>query len=126
MSEQKFDEKFVDPNTGETVTRLKIKPELLAEIEKNVNINAQGANNFLQISRQIVAMQIRQRAEFDAATKAEQDIGKEVLRIREKMSLDSSWIYNIPLKMMEKREAPPETRVLEGGLNQPAQPQMAK
>lgn len=113
---EKFDEKFQDPNTGETVTRLKIPADLLTEIEKNVNLNAQGANNFLQISRQIVSLQIRQREEFDRATKAEQDIGKEVLRIREKMKLDSSWIYNIPLKMMEKRDAPPETRVTEGGV----------
>lgn len=70
---EKFDEKFQDPNTGETVTRIKIPPELLPEILKNVDLNAMSANNFLQISRQIVALQIRQKEEFDKATKAEQD-----------------------------------------------------
>jgi hypothetical protein len=111
--DRKFDEKFQDPNTGETITRLKVPEELLKDIDKNVQVNAQGANNFLQISRQIIAMQIKQREEYDRANKAEQDIGKEVIRIREKMKLDSSWVYNIPLKMMEKREPPPETRILE-------------
>ncbi|MFA6100379.1 MAG: hypothetical protein WC750_05960 [Patescibacteria group bacterium] len=120
MPNPKFDEKFVDPNTGETVTRIKVPANLMGEIEKQVQINAQSAQGFLQISRQIVAMEIQQRAQFDMATKAEMDIGKEVVRIREKMGLDSSWIYNIPLKMVEKREPPPDTKTIGEGVQPPA------
>jgi hypothetical protein len=112
VTDPKFDEKFVDPVTGETVTRVKIAEPLLVEIEKFVAVNANGANAFLQISRQIVTLQIQQRAQYDAATKAELDIGKEVIKIREKMGVDSAWIYNIPLKMLEKREPPPDTKTI--------------
>ena len=116
MADQKFDEKFIDPNTGETVTRIKVPENLMTELEKNVQINAQGAQAFLQISRQLIAMQIQQRTQFDMATKAEMDIGKEVIRIRDKMGVDSSWIYNIPLKMLEKREPPPDTKTIGEGV----------
>lgn len=119
MAEIKFDEKFVDPNTGETVTRLKIKPELLTELDKQVQLNAVGANNFLQIARQMWMMYKKLDEEGNKATKAEADIGKEVIKIREKMGVDSSWIYNIPLKMLEKREPPPETKIVDGGVEPP-------
>lgn len=115
----KFDEKFVDPNTGETVTRVKVKLELLAELDKQVNINGQSANNFLQIARNLWQMWKKLDEEGNKASQAEQAIGKEVVKLRDKMGLDSSWIYNIQLKMMEKREPPPETRIAEGGINPP-------
>lgn len=117
MAEVKFDEKFVDPNTGETITRVKIKPELLVELDKHVQSNAVGANNFLQVARQMWQLFKKLDEEGTKATKAEADIGKEVIRIREKIGVDSSWIYNIPLKMMEKREPPAETRILEDGIS---------
>src|SRR3990167_2211143 len=113
MAEIKFDEKFQDQNTGETVTRIKVPEDLEKEITRHISANAESGQKFLQISRQVVGLQVRQKMEFDAATKSEQEIGKEVIRIREKMGLDSGWVYNIPMKMMEKREAPPETRFLD-------------
>ena len=112
MDDLKFDEKFQDPATGETVTRLKVPPALLTKLEENVQVNAQGANNFLNLSRQIWLAFKKWDEEAEKATKAEVEIGKEVIRIREKMGLDSAWVYNIPLKMVEKREPPPETKVI--------------
>ena len=112
MPDQKFDEKFVDPNTGETVIRIKSPEALTPEIDKHIAANAQHANNFMQISRQIVQMQKKQVEEFDNASKSEESVGKEVIRIREKMGLDSGWIYNIGLKMMEKREPPADTKMI--------------
>jgi len=108
MTEQKFDEKFVDPNTGETVVRVNVPDKYKPDIEKHIQENAQHANNFMQISRQIIGLQKKQLEEFDNATLSEQNIGKEVIRIREKMGVDTGWIYNIPLRMMEKREPPEE------------------
>ena len=119
MAELKFDEKFVDPNTGETITRIKCPDNLLVEVDKQVMINSQSANIFMQISRQMVALSIKQREEYDKATKAEQDMGKEVIRIREKMGVDSSWVYNIPLKMLEKREPPADTKMIGAGVPGP-------
>ena len=119
MAEVKFDEKFVDPKSGETVTRVKCQENMLVEIEKHVQTNAQAAQIFMQISRQIMALFIKDYEEFQRATKAEQDMGKEVLKLREKMGLDSSWIFNIPLKMMEKREPPADTRMIGEGIEPP-------
>lgn len=112
MSDQKFDEKFVDPNTGETVTRIKAPEKFIPDIDKHIEANAQHANNFMQLSRQMVQIQKKQTEEFDRASKSEEDVGKEVIRIREKMGLDSGWIYNIGLKMMEKREPPADTKMI--------------
>ena len=119
MSEIKFDEKFTDPNTGELVTRLKVPEKFVPDIEKHVLVNSQHANNFMQISRQLVAMQKRQLEEWEKANTAELNVGKEVITVREKMGIDSAWIYNIPLKMMEKREPPiEEGKVLGEGVRQ--------
>lgn len=104
----KPDTQFQDENTGELVSRVKIPDNLLKSLDEPINVNAQSANNFLSLSRQIVALQRKQFEEFDIATNSEKTIGIEVLKMREKMGLDSSWIYNIPLRMMEKREAPPD------------------
>jgi len=84
----------------------------MVNLEKNVQANAQHANNFMQISRNVVGLQKKQVEEFDLASKSEQDIGKEVIRIREEMGLDSGWIYNIPMKSMEKREPPADTKMI--------------
>lgn len=112
MPKYEVSEKFLDQNTGETVTRVKIDEKLLPEIEKHINANALSANNFMGVSRQIVAMQIKQREEFDKAQNSEKEIGKAIIRTREKIGLDSSWVYNIGLKVMEKRDPPPETRTI--------------
>lgn len=112
MAEIKPDQELFDETTGEKIIRIKVNPEFLADLEKHANAAEKHANIFLQLSAQIVNLQIQQRSHFDLKNKADQDIGKEVIRIREKMKLDSSWVYNIPSKMLEKREAPPETRVL--------------
>lgn len=116
MAETKFDEKFVDPNTGETITRVKCPVNLLTEVDKHIMANSMAAQNFMQISRNIMAMFLKDYEEFQKATKAEQDMGKEVIKIREKMGLDSSWVFNIPLKMMEKREPPADTRTIGEGV----------
>ena len=70
----------------------------------------------MQISRQLVQMQKNQKKEFDNASKSEESVGKEVIRIREKMGLDSGWIFNIALKMMEKREPPADTKMIGEGV----------
>jgi len=113
MPDLKFDEKFVDKKTGETVTHIKVPEALIPQIEKHVNNNGSAANNFLAISRQIVDLQKKQMIEFDRASEAEKEIGVNVIKTREKMGLDSSWVYNIPLKSMEKRE-PPEVTLPDG------------
>ena len=101
-----IDEKFKDPKTGETVTHRKIPEKFSIDLYKNVEMNAKHANEFMQLSRQLVQIQIAQKKSFDAASEAEQFIGKEVIRLREKMGLDSSWVYSLPLKMMERRTPP--------------------
>lgn len=106
MTDKAFDQKFQDPKTGETVIRVKVPENMLPELEKHIAVNSQSANNFMAVSRQIVALQRKQNEEYDKATEAEKIIGKTVVIVREKMKLDSSWIYNMPLKMMEKREPP--------------------
>lgn len=116
MPEMKFKEKFQDPNTGELVTRVEIPPNLLVEIDKHVVNNSAGASAFLQLARMTVINIKQLIAQFDKASEAEQAIGKEVIRIREKMGLDSAWVYNIPLKMMEKREPPPDTKTIPAGI----------
>ena len=108
----KVDEKFQDQNTGEMVSRVKIPEGMGKKLEEHINANGASANNFLQIGRQIMALQIKQREEYDVATKEEAEVGKEVIRLREKMGLDSGWIYNIPLKSMEKREPPPDSAMI--------------
>lgn len=105
-------EKFQDSNTGEMVTRIKIPEQYLKDIEVHINTNAQSANNFLACSRQIVALQKKQLEEYDKAAGSEKDIGKAIIKTREKIGVDSSWVYNIPLKMMERREPPPESQTL--------------
>lgn len=113
MSDVKFDEKFVDPATGETVTRIKVPPNLLTEIEKNAGTSMMHANNFMQLCRNAVLIARRIVEEHDKATAAEQNLGKEVIRVREKMNVDTSWLYVIPLKMLEKREPPPDTKTVD-------------
>lgn len=115
MVEPKFDEKMVDPNTGEVITRIKVPEKMLPDIEKHITINAQAASQFMAISRQIVGMQKQQLAVFDQASLSEKEIGIAVIKAREKMNLDSSWIFNIPLKMMEKREPPADAGMLPEG-----------
>lgn len=110
-----FDEKFKDPKTGETVTRVKVPEKYVPDIEKHVNENGLHANNFMQISKNLAALSIKQIEEFKAANESEQNIGKQVIIIREKMGLDSGWIYNIPMKMMEKREPPEEEGMMGRG-----------
>ena len=105
-------EKFQDPNTGETVTRVKITEQHLKEIETHINANSVAANNFLACSRQIVALQKKQNEEYEKAISSEKDIGKAIIKTREKIGLDSAWVFNIPLRMMEKREPPPESQTL--------------
>lgn len=108
----KYDEQIQDPNTGELVSRIKVPEERRKNLDLHIEMNGQSANSFLQISRQIINLQKRQMEEFDRATKEEQEVGKEVIKLREKMGLDSAWIYNISLHMMEKREPPPETQTI--------------
>lgn len=117
--EKKPDENFTDPATGELVSRIKVPDELIKDIEDHVSTNARHANEFMQFSRQMVGLQKRQIQSFDEANKEEQLIGKEVLRIRERMKLDSGWIYNIPMRMMEKREPPADTRMIGAGEKPP-------
>ena len=112
----KFDEKFLDERTGETVLRIKVPEKYIADVEKPVTINAQSANNFLAISRQIEQLTRSRSVEFDKATAAEGDIAKIVIRTRESMGLDSSWVYNIPMKSMEKREPPPDSALIGQGV----------
>jgi hypothetical protein len=116
MAEIKFDEKFVDPKTGETVTRVKCPENLLKEVDSHIMANSVAAQNFMQISRSIMEMFLKDYEEYMKATKSQNDMGKEVIKIREKMSLDSSWVFNIPLKMMEKREPPADTRTIGEGI----------
>lgn len=112
----KFDQKFIDPKTGETVIRLNVDPKLLAEIDIHINSDAKHKMDFVNISGNIVLLESQQKNLFDAINKLQESIGKEVIRIREKMKLDSSWIYNIQLKMMEKREPPENIKMLESGI----------
>lgn len=119
----KFDEKFVDPRTGENVTRVKVPDKYKPDIEKHVQANAMHANNFMQLARQEVQIQKKKIEEFDKATESEQGVGKEVIKIREKMGLDSGWIYNIPLSMMEKREPPTEEGTIDNLQEQVDPPQ---
>lgn len=108
----KFKEKFVDPATGETVTRLEIKPELTGQIEKLINENVGRTQHFLGAAQSLIVSLKRMMEINEQAIGTEKNIGQEVVKIREKMGIDSSWIYNIGIKMMEKREPPPETKVI--------------
>ncbi|MCR4337980.1 MAG: hypothetical protein NUV91_09280 [Candidatus Omnitrophica bacterium] len=110
-------EKSQDPRTGEIVTRIKVPEELKKRLLDNIQKNAEHANAFMQISRQLVQLQKKQHEEFEKACAAEMDIGKEVVAVREKMGLDSAWIYNLQLCMMERREPPPDSIPPEGVLN---------
>jgi len=112
MADQKFDEKFQDPNTGEIVTRIKLPDKHQGELAKVIEENGKHASAFMNLSRQLVQIQIQQRKEFDEASRYDQEIGKQVIKIREKMGLDSSWIYNIPMRIMERRQPPPEDKNL--------------
>ncbi len=112
MDNIKIDEKFFDENTGETVARIKVPDDLSKNINDYMVENSKVINNFLNLSRQIVVFTAKQKEEFDRAVKFEHEINKEVLRIREKIGLDSGWIYNLHLKIFEQRTPPPETKVL--------------
>lgn len=114
-----FDEKFLDEKTGETVYRVKVPEKYIADVEKPVQANSLAANNFLSISRQIVALQKNQLHEYEKAVAAEGEIAKQVIRTREKMGLDSGWIYNIPKQSMEKRDPPPDTKMIGEGIATP-------
>lgn len=110
MSEFKLEEHFQDPRTGETVTYIHIPKELLVTIEKYITENTGYAQNFMFLSRQLLMTFRQWNTVFDAASKVDEKMGKEVVYIREKMLLDSSWRFNIELKVMEKREPPPNIK----------------
>lgn len=113
-----IDEKFTDQRTGETVSRIKVPENLSKEIKGFTQANAQHAGNFMQMAKQSIMIIKQLIKEYDSANESEQNIGKEVIRIREKIGLDSSWIYNIPLGVMEKREPPEESGLINGGIQQ--------
>ena len=116
---KEFDEKFLDERTGETVLRIKVPEKYIADVENPVAENAAQANNFLSVCRQIEQLTRIKATAFDKATAAEGDIAKIVIRTRESMGLDSSWVYNIPLKSMEKREPPPDSATIGQGIPGP-------
>ena len=108
----KPDEQFIDPKTGEKVSRVKVPEKLINPIEEFFNKNSNHANNFLQLARQSVITLKQLMKEFDLASEGEIGVQKTVVTARERMGLDSSWIYNVPMKMMEKRE-PPDPSAIE-------------
>lgn len=112
MLEIKFDEKFIDQKTGETITRVKIKPADIEILEKYLTFNAQATEKFRQLSQQIWQLNKMLDQEGNKAMENDVILGKEVIKVREKMGLDSGWLYIVPLKVMEKRDPPPETRVI--------------
>jgi hypothetical protein len=112
VAEIKYDETFLDEKTGETVHRVNTNPKWSEELEKHLNNNGAAANAFLILSRQIMDLQNKQKEQFDKANAAEMGVAKEVVKLRDRMGLDSAWVYNIALKKMEKREPPPDTKIL--------------
>ena len=103
-----FDDKFVDQRTGERVTTINVPPNYSDQVSKFAQENAQHANAFMQLSRQRIQLERQALKAFDLATEAEKKVGEEVIRLRERMKLDSSWLYNMASQKMEKREPPNE------------------
>ena len=112
----KYDEEFVDQKTGESVKRVKVPERQYLRIDKAFNDNGQHAQAFLQLSRQTVITIKNLLREFDMAENGEQNVQKYVVAAREAMGLDSSWIYNVQLKMMEKR-MPPDPESIKGDID---------
>lgn len=114
--EIKYDEELIDQKTGESIKRVKVPEKYYTNIEKAFNDNGQHAQAFLQLARQGVLLMRNMLKEYDLAEKMEQEVQKHVVLSRENMGLDSSWIYNIQLKMMEKR-MPPDPESIKGEID---------
>lgn len=112
MAERKFDEQFLDQSTGQTVNRIKIPDSKLEDLVKAIQAHTANNNAFVQSSFELASWRKRQMQAFEAQEKTKNEIDKTVLRVRDEMELDSSWVYNIEKQMMEKREAPPSTKVM--------------
>lgn len=108
----KIDERYQDPVTGEIVSRVNIPAELLPTVEKLIMENSQLAAQFMQMSKKLCELQQLQMKFFNEANQKEDKINEEVVILRDKLSLDTSWIYNIALKKMEKREPPEDAQMI--------------
>ena len=100
------EKKFLDERTGENVIHKTVPEKFLPLLEKSIEEQNKKTQAFLNLSMNLASLLKIWQMEFENHVKIQEDIGKNVIKIREQMGLDNGWVYNIPLKVMEKRLPP--------------------
>lgn len=104
----KFLEKVTDPNTGETVHRYTIPPEVLKNIQESMNKHSKDMNLFVQNSAVYFDMLNFQLEQAKKVKKADQDIKEAMIKGVKDCKLDQKlpWRFNMVLRCWEYCTAP--------------------
>lgn len=101
-------EKVQDPNTGETIHRYSLPPEVIKDIEKSIGDHSSTMNHFVQNSVtffDILDIQIELKRKVKIA---DGNVKVSLQKAMKDCKLDAKlpWAFNLLLKAMEYRTSP--------------------
>jgi hypothetical protein len=99
---------YIDPNTGEKVSKCIIPEFHQKEIEKAIGDHQRVMNDFMGISQQMAEIMLRFTTQKQAINKSDLSIRDKMKFACKKSGLQASdpWTYNMQEKLFEMREAP--------------------
>lgn len=95
-----------DAKTGEFIYRRLLSKEHLKMINDVFMKNAQLGQQFLNISRQDVAVVKKKLEISDLIDKSEKEVNDVINKIRDDKKLDKRWGWNMQLQCLERRDPP--------------------
>ena len=101
-----YKEHFTDEKTGEIVKRVEIEDKYLSPLERQKKDIDATYHQLAQLNIQLMMLKDNLDKIFEKYRKVQKEFNEFIIYSREKMHLDSSWLYNIELKVFEKREPP--------------------
>lgn len=106
--ESKSIESIQDPNTGETIHRVSIPPELVEIIQKEMNQHQGKMQEFVGNSQNYFAILTRQLELMQNINKADNAVKNIMTDVIKKLKLDQRqpWQYNLLLRCFERRTPP--------------------
>ena len=104
----KVHEEIQDPKTGELVVREPIPEPYIKDVESQILLHTQHAQEFVNLSQNICAYQKRQFEVFDLMRSADERVRAAIQNTVARMKLDKKnpWTYNMRTKCMEYRKPP--------------------
>lgn len=101
-------ETISDPNTGETIHRVAISPELVKEVQGVMNTQNQKMQEFMMNSQNFFAIQTRQLELFKLINEGDKGIKDKMQDVLKKSKLDMKlpWQWNLGLNCFERRVPP--------------------